>query len=694
MSTSGSFVPAVVPECPYAPRMTRAAALALRAAGGLKENCVVVLITDTPVIGTAGNTSSTEIELNPVGPSEFGTAARVHTTFATSAWKGVYDIDLGTAGSITELIDDFGNTAKDVDADAPTVHVQFPWHLGGAALRDNYAEDAVLIGWDSQVGAVTNNRVIGSTVNLTGKTGGTIGDSQFTNTTVTSGGAFFGASQAIVKGGTLQLGAGTATGTVSLTRCELNSVTATRDATATGTFSITGSPVTDTTISQGAGSSGGITIIDSGVTGTSTLNVDAGSAKSISLSSTDLRAYAVRTQDSGAASASCSRGVFYGKPNAGDSMLVRGVGGAGVSVSNSTVDGFSTAGAGQGSIEMNGAASSALIQDADIHNSRITVGPGAGAFQSTGGEYSGAIINASSATGGRLTINNVTVRGGTINHAAAAADSLNVSGGRVEGGGLIELLSGARELSVTNSDVINGVIRQTTVNAAAVPNLNSVSGCRVLDTGQIIFSETTPAGAFGNSVNRSVVKGSSLGAGVDGVLTITGVCAFVLVDSVKVQGVVTLTDVPSGALSAGTSFHDLRVGPASTLTYTAGDATAKQIRNIGVEGLSTLTLTGLTGSAGVGLADVFGLNIRGQSTVTVTGARVPGQPVRNTTVEQGSTLTVAASGTVLQCRVAGGATLNTGPFRHSETEVSFSGVTTLTAPNVNRLRNAGFSDVV
>lgn len=694
MATSGSYTPAAAPECPYAPRMTRAAALALRAAAGLLENCVVV-ITDAPVIGTAGNTSPTEIELNPVSPTELGTTARVHTTFAASAWGGVFDIDLGTAGTITELTDDWGNTAKDIDGDAATVETQFPWHLGSATMRDNYVEDATLIGWDTQVGAVTNNRVIGSTINLTGKTSGTVGDSQFTNTTVVSGAAFFGVNQTTVRGGNLQLGSGTAVGTVSLTRSELNSVTATRDATATGGFSITGSQVTDTTITQGAGSTGGITVTDSEVNGTSTLNIDPGSAKAISVISSDLQAYAIRTQESGGSGATLSRGHFFGKPNAGDSLLVHGVGGAGISLTSSTVDGFSTAGAGQGSIEVNGAASSALIQDADIHTSRITVGPGAGAFQTTGAEYSGAIINALSSTGGRLTINQTTVRsGGTINHAAASSDSLQVTGGRVEGGGLIELLSGARGLAVTNTDVINGIIRQTAVNAASAPNLGQVNDCRVIDTGRIIFSETTPAGQAGNSVNRSVVKGSSLGGGVDGVLTITGVSAFVLVDSVDVQGVATLTDVPSGALSAGTAFHDLRVGPASTLTYTAGDGTAKQIRNIEVEGLSTLTLTSLTGSAGVGLADVFGVNIRGQSAMTVTGARVVGQPVRDVTVEQGATLNVAASGSVQRCRVAGGATLNTGAFVHFDSEMSLAATKTLTAANVNRLANKGFDDMI
>ena len=178
MSTSGSYTPPTTPECPYAPRMTRAAALALRTAGGLLENCVVV-ITDAPVIGTAGNTSPTEVELNPVSPTELGTTARVHTTFAASAWPGVYDIDLGAAGTITELRDDWGNTAKDIDSGGATVHTQFPWHLGSATMRDNYVEDSTLLGWDTQVGALINNRVVGSTVDLTGKTGGVVQDNVF-----------------------------------------------------------------------------------------------------------------------------------------------------------------------------------------------------------------------------------------------------------------------------------------------------------------------------------------------------------------------------------------------------------------------------------------------------------------------------------------------------------------------------------
>lgn len=148
--------------------MTRAQALALRAAGGLRENCVVVLIGDTPTIGTAGNTSPTEIELNPVSPTEFGTTARVHTAFAASAWEGAYDIDLGAAGSIMRLTDDWGNVVRDPDADSPTVHTQFPWHRGATGFRDNFVEDSTLTGWDAGAATVSRNRLINATVDLSG----------------------------------------------------------------------------------------------------------------------------------------------------------------------------------------------------------------------------------------------------------------------------------------------------------------------------------------------------------------------------------------------------------------------------------------------------------------------------------------------------------------------------------------------
>ncbi len=171
MSTSGGISIQNPPECSYAPRMTRAAALALRAAGSLNPNCVIVL-TDGPVIGTAGNTSVTEIELNPVSATELGMAARVHTTFDNSAWIGTYDIDLGSVGSITRLTDAWNNTAQDSDADAPTVHTQVPWHAGGTRFRDNFFDDSVLPGWSAakSLSAIADNKINDSSVDLTGVT--------------------------------------------------------------------------------------------------------------------------------------------------------------------------------------------------------------------------------------------------------------------------------------------------------------------------------------------------------------------------------------------------------------------------------------------------------------------------------------------------------------------------------------------
>ena len=183
--TSGGFTPAAQPPCPYPNRMTIAEAKALRLAGGLVPDCVVIL-TDGPTIGTAGNTSPTEIELNPVGPSELGTTARVHTNFSGTAWHGLFDIDLGT-GSITRLTDDWGNTAVDIDANSPTVQTQFPWHKGANAFRDNYVQDSTLPGWDNAVGTLSRNRVISSTVDLTGKTAGTVLDNEITNASLVLG---------------------------------------------------------------------------------------------------------------------------------------------------------------------------------------------------------------------------------------------------------------------------------------------------------------------------------------------------------------------------------------------------------------------------------------------------------------------------------------------------------------------------
>lgn len=147
--------------------MTRADLLALRAGFALRPGCHYI-VTDGPFIGTTGNQSATVIEMHAISNIELSQNVSVQTSFSPSAFVGQYDIDLGTAGSITELTDSWGNTVKDPDADSPTVQTGFPWHRGASNFRDNYVEDSTLTGWDVGTGTVSRNRVVSSTVDLTG----------------------------------------------------------------------------------------------------------------------------------------------------------------------------------------------------------------------------------------------------------------------------------------------------------------------------------------------------------------------------------------------------------------------------------------------------------------------------------------------------------------------------------------------
>lgn len=181
MSTNGSYVNAS-PPCP-AP-MTRAALIALRNAGQLRTECHYV-VTDGPVIGTAGNTSATVIELHAMAGNRLSLDCKVQTTFdPNTAWDGEYDIDLGAAGSIQRLTDLWNNTAQDADANAPTVHTQVPWHRGSNTFRDNSFDDCVLPGWATAAGDIRDNTLRETTVDLTGRSGGT---SFFRRNTVTGG---------------------------------------------------------------------------------------------------------------------------------------------------------------------------------------------------------------------------------------------------------------------------------------------------------------------------------------------------------------------------------------------------------------------------------------------------------------------------------------------------------------------------
>lgn len=167
--------------------MTHAQAVALRDANRLDPRCQIV-ITDGPVIGTAGNTSPTQIELNPVGPGDIGRTARVHTTFDNVAFSSSsYNID-GSApgGDISQLTDQWSNNITDEDPSAPTVHTQFPYHRSGPNMRDNVINDSILPGWDTATGTINDNVVRNSTVDLTGKTSGTFQLNTVVNTTLTA----------------------------------------------------------------------------------------------------------------------------------------------------------------------------------------------------------------------------------------------------------------------------------------------------------------------------------------------------------------------------------------------------------------------------------------------------------------------------------------------------------------------------
>lgn len=206
MTTGGGFTPPAISPCPTG-AMTRAALLALRTASTLRTECPY-FISDGPVIGTAGNTSATVIEISATAVNELGLEARVHTTFDNSAWAGLYDIDLGTAGTLLEVRDNQGNVVRSTAADAPTVQIQFPWHLtGGGLVQNNYIEQSTLTGWGAITSTVRGNQITrNSTVALTGNWGivtdnrieaGTVsllhaagGTRTFSGNTVRGGGVF------------------------------------------------------------------------------------------------------------------------------------------------------------------------------------------------------------------------------------------------------------------------------------------------------------------------------------------------------------------------------------------------------------------------------------------------------------------------------------------------------------------------
>ncbi|MEV3895303.1 hypothetical protein [Streptomyces anulatus] len=480
MGTSGSFVPATVPECPYAPRMTRAAAQALAAGGGLRENCVVV-ITDGPTIGTAGNTSTTEIELNPVSATAFGQTARVFSSFAPEAWPGVYDL---AGNRITELRDDFGNTAKDLDAGSATVHTQWPWHLGSATLRDNYAEDAVLTGFPG-TGAFTNNRVVESTLDFTGKTAGTVNQSTFLGSTVTSGAASLTATRLEMTGSTV---ANSGTGPVTFTSTEIEGTAnaLVLQATDTAGASISGCQW----VSGGAGFRINLNRTAGGLFSAAACLFQGGSGDPLA----DLR-----IAGTGLASLSACQILVRGGGGANSMFVIDGPGTfqltrARISDIGGTSVGITKDVASTGSLQ---------ITEAELIQGRI-VHTGAGALGiSSGSRLTGSVITHGGA--GALTISGVRGSGNTITMAPTSTRGLQLIAGHLDGSTITQNGTGN-----TNADIFGSGSTGFNGQRATV-TLNNTGAAQPSDTYQGLTMQSgatltaaNPGGAT-NPVNNSTL---------------------------------------------------------------------------------------------------------------------------------------------------------------------------------------------
>lgn len=222
---------------------------------------------------------------------------------------------------------------------------------------------------------------------------------------------------------------------------------------------------------------------------------------------------------------------------------------------------------------------------------------------------------------------------------------------------------------------------------------------------EIIGGSVSLLGASGNIVfTRSRLVGTTVTRQVGA----AGNNNLIIVDSDLAASTVTqaggglaLNNVDAQALTLSNVAGSVRTLIITNLV--ANGATIAQQRTVGpngdsltgavITGGSSLTLTGTTDNA---LGPIYsGLVIENLSAVTV---GIPpagvGNQLRGVAVGVGSTLNVDTGGAMQNCRVSGNATVNTGAFVHLGTIIELSGTTTLTAANTNRLRNAGFSDVI
>jgi len=610
--------------------MTAAALRALRDAGGLDPQCHYVVNDFSQGTTLAGPNL---VELHAVNASTLALEAKVTTPYDGEAWEGLYDIDRGTVGQLVELRDNLNNVVRDTTGTSPIVGT-FPW--GTALWSENYL-DSVTLTAPATARSFQRNTVRDSTIDMTGWTSGSWTQSDVRASTVTTGGTF------------------------TMTNAEAQAST------------VTGQQAT-----------GSITMNNGTKLYGATLVQDAGSQRSWTLNNTEVRSSLLRGQGGTTPQAtSIVASVLRG--NTATGAIIAGPGDVNIAITAVDASFFTNA------WRLDGAAgSSANIRQATFDDILLTKGAASGRLDITQG-YSAFTTFDHQGTG-QMIVSQARTTGGTVRTAAGSSGDVNVNNSTVDSG-TVEVTS-VRSLSLNFGTYVGQSARVTESGATAsvIPSQGDRVDQARVDAGGVVEFATT-AGTNQNFVTRTEVKGTSL-ASPAGRLRIEGTTNGAWVDGCRVYGgTVTITDA-STDLNSASAFHDNQVDAGSVLTYTTGDGVGKQIRNNHVTGLSTMTLTGLTGTAGGGLADVFGMSVRGQSTLTVAGARVAGQPIRDCTVEQGSTLNIPANGATQRCRVAGGATLNGGAFVHFDTEVSLAATKTLTAANVNRLASKAFDDTV
>lgn len=556
--TSTDFSPNTTPNC-YPPRMTRAQALARIAAGTLNENCVVV-ITDGPTIGTTGNTSATEIELQPESPTDLGMAALVHTTFDTTAWVGIYDINVGT-GTLIRLEDNKSNIVD--DNTGIVIATMFPWHAGNN-VHSNKIDSAnvatgggvnamTLTGWGpaaDSLNGINGNDISGgdgiTTIDLTGLVNA---NAIFTGNTIKSGVVNILGMPAQPGGGTISGFASTtvtdnfvvtinATGTaqVIIDGCTMSG----RDSTTVaGTPDMLVNPSAGaTTISQGSrfvgaglnltaysfGGSGDITVRRSNFLGniTPTTFTKAGSS-AMSVLNTELEGSALSVDGS-------VGGVLWARAKFEGITLTR-----------------------------NAAATSPMtISDSDLGSTTVT--QAAGALGGTGLQITGAVVKF----------------GSTVQNGAAG---VFLNGGFYAGAAVSSITTAARHLQLRNCNVNGGTVQTQRSNGASATT--DILRDSTVDGGLVVF-----AGAVDPAINQTFAR-----------LIVTGTAQFVdPASATHIQDLVVTAGGVFGSQAGSGPHVNIRVGGGQlntaafahtnvtyeiTGTQTLTVANTNRLRNVG-----------------------------------------------------------------------------------------------------------------